>query len=272
MPSARINGVELHYERQGHGERVVLVHGSWGDRRSWDLLVPLPADHWEVVVYDRRDAAGTRVDDVDDVAALVAQLGPDPVHLVGNSFGASIALHTAAAYPSALASVSAHEPPLFGMPGIAAAAEDDLEAVSASVAAVLRLIENGAYEDAARLFMETVAFGAGAWEQLPDGLRRTFVRNAPTFLDEQLDPGWPVIDVTALASSPVPIQLTHGQTSRPAFRAVIDALAARLTEATVVELAGAGHVPQATHPDQLADALIAYHAGHPTAPRAGSHN
>jgi pimeloyl-ACP methyl ester carboxylesterase len=272
MPSARINGVELEYERHGAGERVVLVHGSWGDRGSWQLLVPLLAGQWEVVAYDRRAVAGTRADDVEDLAGLIARLGPERVHLVGSSFGGSIALHTAVAYPDLLASVSAHEPPLFGLPGIGADDHDDLEAMSEAVAAVLRLIEDGAHEEAARLFMESVAFGPGAWEALPDALRHTFVRNAPTFLDEQRDPNWSSLDVDALAASPVPIQLTHGGTSRPAFRAVIEALGDRLGAAAVVELPAAGHVPHATHPDQLADLLGAFFVRHSIVPSVTPHN
>jgi hypothetical protein len=37
--------------------------------------------------------------------------------------------------------------------------------------------------------VEEVAFGPGAWEnELPPAVRATFVRNAPTFLDELQDP------------------------------------------------------------------------------------
>jgi pimeloyl-ACP methyl ester carboxylesterase len=264
MPTANVNAVELSYERIGSGESVVLVHGSWTDRRSWDLLVPLLAPRHDVIAVDRRAGNGTRADDVADLAALIVGLGGQPVHLVGNSFGASVALHTAATHPELIASVSAHEPPLFGILA-AGAAPDDLEALSAAVAAVLRLTEAGANEEAARLFVESVAFGPGAWDQLPAELRRTFVRNAPTFLDEQRDPDWSTIDLAALARSPVPIQLSRGDTSRLAFRAVIDRLAAAVPHASVVELAGAGHVPHATHPDLLAASLQAFLANHPAA-------
>jgi pimeloyl-ACP methyl ester carboxylesterase len=264
MPTAHVNGVELTYDRHGHGEPVVLVHGSWSDRHAWDRLTPLLVDRHEVIAVDRRAASGTRADDVADLVALIAQLDAQPVHLVGNSFGAAVALHTAATHPSLLASVSAHEPPLFDILGLDA--PSDAGALSASVAAVLRLIEAGADDEAARVFVETVAFGPGTWEQLPGELRQTFVRNAPTFLDEQSDPDWASVDLRALAASPVPIQLSWGQGSRRAFRAVIDLLAARIPHAMAVELPGAGHVPHVTHPEVLAGTLGRFFATHPINP------
>ncbi|MDE3076582.1 MAG: hypothetical protein KGJ86_14275 [Chloroflexota bacterium] len=46
----------------------------------------------------------------------------------------------------------------------------------------------GIKEAAAERFAETVAFGPGAWATLPPLVRETFIRNAPTFLDETHDP------------------------------------------------------------------------------------
>ena len=35
-----INGVNLHYEVIGVGEPLLLVHGSWGDHREYEQIVP----------------------------------------------------------------------------------------------------------------------------------------------------------------------------------------------------------------------------------------
>src|SRR5918999_1627117 len=44
--SVDVNGVRLYYELHGSGEPLVLVHGSWGDARSWRFVVPgLAARH-----------------------------------------------------------------------------------------------------------------------------------------------------------------------------------------------------------------------------------
>src|SRR4051794_17690525 len=113
MTIADVNGVQLHYERSGAGEPLVLVHGSWVDCRVWDDVVPLLSRCFEVVIYDRRGHSlstcppgqGSVDDDVDDLAALIDLLGTGPVHVTGASFGGSIALRLAAGRPDALLSL-----------------------------------------------------------------------------------------------------------------------------------------------------------------------
>lgn len=276
MPIARINGVKLFYERTGRGERVLLVHGSWGDHDSWQRLVPLLAARHEVVTLDRRGHSaserppgpGRLDDDVDDVAGLIAHLGGEPVHVVGNSLGASIALRLAASRPDLLLSATGHEPPLFSLLEDGPSGRgSDLEALTSTVDAVLALIDNGAHEEAARLFVDEIAFGSGAWENLPAPVRKTFVDNAPTFLDEQRDPGWSSLDLAQLARSSVPLQLTYGGQTRAVFRGVVAAIAERATGIRVVEVPGAGHVPHVTHPDAVARSLLAFLAGSALSPR-----
>ena len=45
--------------------------------------------------------------------------------------------------------------------------------------------------------------GPGAWERLPEPLRRAAMGNAQTFIDLREDPGWATLDVAgARARSP----------------------------------------------------------------------
>lgn len=263
-----VNGVRLRYERVGQGERVVLVHGSWGDHESWRALVPLLATDHEVVTYDRRGHSaseappgqGSIVDDVDDLAGLIRFLGPERVHLVGTSAGATIVLRAASAYPDLLLSASANEPDLFRLIGDDAPPDvrADIDALTAENVPVLELIESGAHEDAARLFMETVTFGPGAWEKLPEAARRRYTINAPTFLDQRLDPDWQTLDIERLATLPVPLHLMYGDRTRAAFQATVRALATHVSRALVSVLAGCGHASAATHPEIFAAALRAF--------------
>ncbi len=44
MPDTIVNNVNLHWQQDGsQGDPLVLVHGSLGDRRDWDQVVPLLA-------------------------------------------------------------------------------------------------------------------------------------------------------------------------------------------------------------------------------------
>jgi pimeloyl-ACP methyl ester carboxylesterase len=263
MPTAPINGIQLYWEVSGQaGDPLVLVHGSWGDHHGWDRIVPALRRSFRVVTYDRRGHSrserppgpGRVREDVADLAALIEHLGVAPAHVLGNSFGGSIVLRLAAERPELFRSVIVHEPPLFGLLEAPAA----LEAVQASqkrVRAVIELLERGEMEAGARRFVETIAFGPGAWEQLPGELRQSFVHNAPTFLDEQRDPEWLALDPRGLAGGAAPVLLTQGERSEPFFPLLVEALARALPQARRRTLAGAGHVPQLSHPEAYVEAI-----------------
>jgi pimeloyl-ACP methyl ester carboxylesterase len=265
MPTLQVNHVRLAYQASGAGSPVVLVHGSWGDHEVWGQLAPLLARHRTVISYDRRGHSASdrpagprriRDDDVEDLAGLIASVADGPADLVGNSLGASIALRLAARHPGLVRSVSAHEPPLFPLLEEASpAARADRDAMAASIASTLDLIGQGQHADGTRLFMETVAFGPGAWDQLPGPMRDTFVFNAPAFQGEATAPDCFSLELADLAATATPVQLTYGGDTRPAFREITEILARRLPGAGRQSIDGAGHVPQLTHPRQLAELI-----------------
>lgn len=124
MATASINGVQICYELSGsEGVPLVLVHGSWDSHHDWDLVVPVLAESFRVLSYDRRghsdserpSGQGSVREDVSDLAALIGNLDLEPAWVAGNSFGASIALRLAAQHPELLPGVIAHEPPLFSL-------------------------------------------------------------------------------------------------------------------------------------------------------------
>src|ERR1700730_11341677 len=123
MSTARVNGVELYYERSGSGEPLVLVHGSWSDHHNWDPVVSALAESFLVLAYDRRghsaserpSGQGSVLEDADDLAALIDELDLATAHVAGNSFGAIIALRAASRRPDVFRSLIVHEPPLFGL-------------------------------------------------------------------------------------------------------------------------------------------------------------
>ncbi|SHE68035.1 alpha/beta fold hydrolase [Streptoalloteichus hindustanus] len=256
---------ELAWERAGSGDPVVLVHGSWDDRRSWDRVVPALARAHSVVRYDRRGHSestappgqGSIVEDAEDLLAVVDALAGGRAHLVGHSYGASVVLLAAARRPSAVRSVTAHEPPLFALLREDPAAAAPLAEAAGWMRRAAELIESGDAEGGARAFVEHVGFGAGAWEGLfgPEA-RATIVRNAHTWLDQHRDPDRLAVDPSALANAGVPVAVTTGTATLPTYRAVVAALTRRLPELTVLPVSGAGHAPHISHPDVYADLLL----------------
>lgn len=256
MPFARVNGVNLYFEEHGSGDPLVLVHGSWGDHHNWDPVVPGLAKSFRVVTYDRRGhsqserpaAQGSVAEDAEDLAALIEFLGIAPAHVAGNSGGAVVSLRLAASRPELFRTLVVHEPPLFpllaGQPG----GNRTLEEVGRRIGAVVQKLDAGDDEAAARQFVETIAFGPGAWDQLPAETRRTFTFNAPTFLDETREKDGLMLDLNALKRFPRPALLSTGTTSAPFFPVVVEQVATALPQAERHVFTGAGHVPHLTHP------------------------
>ncbi|HEX2281390.1 MAG TPA: alpha/beta hydrolase [Thermomicrobiales bacterium] len=103
----------------GVGRDVVLVHGGMTDGPlAWFAQKPL-AERWTVRVVDRagygKSSELSAGEDVEfDASRLVAALrGATPVHLVGHSSGAIVALLVAAAAPEAVRSLVIVEPPAY---------------------------------------------------------------------------------------------------------------------------------------------------------------
>jgi pimeloyl-ACP methyl ester carboxylesterase len=113
MPEATVRGVRLHYQRlgaEGAEPRVVFLHGLIVDNlASWYFSVACAAATFaDVLLYDlrghgrsERPKDGYGIDDmVLDLAGMLdATLGVAPVYLVGNSFGASLAVRFAKQFP-----------------------------------------------------------------------------------------------------------------------------------------------------------------------------
>ncbi|HZD15061.1 MAG TPA: alpha/beta fold hydrolase, partial [Pseudonocardiaceae bacterium] len=125
MADVTARGVRFHVQRLAASRPamtrpvppVVLIHGLGMDNLSsfyFTLANPLANAGADVILYDlrghgltERPRTGYRVDDsVADLAALLDALDVEgPVHLVGNSYGGTVALGFAVAHPDQVASL-----------------------------------------------------------------------------------------------------------------------------------------------------------------------
>ncbi|MGP3953445.1 alpha/beta fold hydrolase [Streptomyces sp. 7N604] len=109
MPVVPVNGIRLHYEDTGSGEPVVMIQGTGGSHRAWQLhQVPaLTAAGYRVITLDNRGipptsecADGFTMQDMaGDVAGLIEYLDLAPCRVVGTSMGAFVAQELALARP-----------------------------------------------------------------------------------------------------------------------------------------------------------------------------
>jgi len=255
------DGLRLAVRTIGQGRPAVLLHGSFGGLDSWAPVVDRLADGVRCWLVARRGCAPSEVPppgntfgaEVADVAAVVAaaeQESGEPVHLVGASSGATLALHAARDGRGALARVASLclvEPPLFAAgPALAPVLAD-----------YRRLVEDGDLAAAAALFAEGVA-------QVPIGLPADLATSGPGAFDPREAIG-SLCDLEAMAADTlelgrwrkieVPVLLMQGGDTWAPVPEALEALAAVLPTVERVVWPGQSHFVTATAPDLVADAL-----------------
>lgn len=101
---AAVNGTQLYYETFGEGAPLVMIHGAHLDRRMWDDQFFAFAQSCKVIRYDVRDNGLSKCppgvySDCDDLFGLLQFLAIDHTAVMGLSFGGSLAIDFALAYP-----------------------------------------------------------------------------------------------------------------------------------------------------------------------------
>jgi 3-oxoadipate enol-lactonase len=103
--------MRLPHDERGEGPALLLLHAGIADRRMWsEHLEPLAAAGRRAVAVDlpgfgEAVPSGGPVAHWDDVVETMDALGLDRAALVGNSFGAAVALRVAAAHPGRVSSL-----------------------------------------------------------------------------------------------------------------------------------------------------------------------
>ncbi len=107
MPTVALRGIEVHYERSGHGPRLLFVNGSGASLRTSALLLAPFAERFDLLAHDQRGLGETTVPDdqptmadyAADALALADHVGWETFGLVGVSFGGMVAQELAVTSP-----------------------------------------------------------------------------------------------------------------------------------------------------------------------------
>jgi len=113
MEMIEVGGVRIAYERAGDGPPLVLLHGGVSDHREWRHQIAGLSNAYDVIAWDAPGNGGSsdppetfRMDDYAGcVAALVDALDVGPAHVVGLSWGSSLALALYARRPDLVRSL-----------------------------------------------------------------------------------------------------------------------------------------------------------------------
>jgi pimeloyl-ACP methyl ester carboxylesterase len=256
------DGTRLIACRTGHGTPVVLVHGSAGGLGSWDPVTPLLSDEFELWVYARRGYAPsdgsprpkTYADDVVDLRAVVAAAGGS-AHVVGGSYGATVALHAAAGGDgAALRSLTLFEPPLFAAGRTLTATLDRfhhcLEA--GNIAAAQRLFADEVSRVPAPILAALADAGAGPQDAAEQAVAAA---EAVGCLHDLEAMAADTADIRQWAHLDVPVLLMQGSDTWSPMPATMNSLAEVMPGAARAVLPGQSHFASHTAPNMFANAI-----------------
>jgi pimeloyl-ACP methyl ester carboxylesterase len=248
----------LHVDVDGAGPAIVLAHGLGGSARNFGPQCRALKDRYRVIRYDARGhsrsdapleaSAYTPATFVDDMAAVLDDVGEKTAVVGGLSMGAGTALRFALAHPARVRGLV-----LCAFP----AGADDPEGFAAKAVRFAETIERDGLEAAGdvyvwgpstRLDRNAVQFvQQGFLEHPPHGLAlslRGVIAKQPTVAAMRDD----------LAKLRAPVLIVVGSEDGPSRRAS-DALAEALPGSRLVVVPGAGHVVNLQKPDDVSAAM-----------------
>jgi pimeloyl-ACP methyl ester carboxylesterase len=249
LPQYYVQGLDypMAYTAAGSGPAILLVHGSLCDYRYWRWQLPALAARYRVLApslrgywpaaytqADPRFGVGQHARDLADFIRL--QPGASPVHLLGHSRGARVALELACCNPELVRSLTLADP---GFP-----VQSDPEPPAFHYDAV-RKLEHGDVEGALADFVDTVN-GPDTWRHMVSWFKTMVRDNAGTLLSQVLEAGLP-FEIQRAGALDCPVLLLGGADSPPRYGRRQDMLQQVLRH---VERA---LIPQAAHGMNLAN-------------------
>jgi pimeloyl-ACP methyl ester carboxylesterase len=142
MPNVEANGGELHYERSGSGEPLLMIQGMSATHLAWgEELLDALRPEFETIVFDNRGMGRSGraelpfevADMAADTAALMEALELESAHVLGISMGGAIAQELALAHPDKIRTLTLGAT-FCGGPEAVLMAPEDLQMLGAAYA------------------------------------------------------------------------------------------------------------------------------------------
>ena len=238
----------LFCELEGRGPKIVLIHGTATDHRTWSIQRLGLKEELQLCVYDRRGTgrsplpAGRTFVDIPghaaDAAALVREFSPgEPVIAVGSSFGWVVLLELLRTEPALVRTAVLLEPPL-------PPSEQGPLVGAGFVEAFQAIWRSDGGRAAAEFFLRTV-LGDRGYERMPLAIRERALDEHDGIRQDCEALVRYRLEDASLRALTVPVVLMGGERSPPFYRPTLERLAASLGNATLELLPGAGHMMHA---------------------------
>ncbi len=186
----RIEGAELSYIEQGSGTPVIFIHGAVGDYRLWEPQRDELSRKYRFIAYTQRYHGTAPWSDkgetyglathAADLAAFIRGLKSGPAHLVGLSYGATVAALVARDHGDLVRSVTLAEPGFFELMADVPEGKSVLDEVGKFFGQIAEVIKAGDPMRATILLIDWVTGQPRSFDRLPPAMRGILQDNART--------------------------------------------------------------------------------------------
>jgi 3-oxoadipate enol-lactonase len=258
---ADVNGTRLHYQMEGAGRPLVLIHAGIANLNMWNDQVNAFADQYRVIRYDLRGwGESVEVPDEyrhhDDLQALLAYLGIGKATIVAVSFGGLVALNFVLTYPEMVEALVLVGAAVGGY-------EVADEALIAKEKALDEAYERGDKPLAAEIAAQMWVDGPNRTPDQVDPAVRTAALemilhtfDLPEDGGERLKLDPPAI--SRLGEIEVPTLVLVGQHDAPDIFAMADKLVADIPGAKRIVMPGTAHLPNMEKPAEFNRNVLAF--------------
>jgi pimeloyl-ACP methyl ester carboxylesterase len=255
--------MDLHYEVQGQGEAVVLIHSGGADLRDWELIAPQLAQTYQVITLDGRGAGQSPpllepADYVEDLRQLLDHLNVDRAILVGHSIGGQIATDFALAYPDRVTRLVLVAPGLSGFqfsPGV----QQGFAQIKAAAPDAEKMVERTLDHPAYSVVMSSPQRDSEALPPSADRMIEMTTHNTKrSFEWKTFEMRWaqpPTIDrLSELQTKTLFIIGTQDM----ADNLHVAELFQQVPDIRFAYIEGADHMPTLTHPDEVSSRIVQF--------------
>jgi pimeloyl-ACP methyl ester carboxylesterase len=266
VPPPSVRPADLSHVVEGSGPTLVIVHGGWGDQRSFSGASPILAQgstvvrvslrlHWPNPwpASEQEAIASYRAQvHVADLVALIERLGRAPVDLMGHSYGGAIAALLAQSRPDLIRKLILVEPALYSLWPSCPGGEEYVQGLAASRAKMRAKIEAG-QDPLAILRAMYDDDRPGTFDSFPEWRRQILIDNArttePLFKNSLLSEPFGCAEAKQMK---MPVLLVEGEKTSPGMRAIDTKLLECLPDSRRAVLPGVGHTIQFGAPEVMA--------------------